>query len=227
MASQITGVSIVCSTVCSGEDQRNHQSSAYLIYLILPRYFHDKETLPALLAICKGNQPVTGRFPSQRVCDAEFWCFISWWSGSFVELTIELTVIQDAMAITWCHCNAALSLQWRHNERDGVSNHQLDECLLKRLFRCRSKETSKLRVTGLCEGNSPVTGEFPAQSTSNTETVSSWWRHHGYVPLGQSLFDVIGSGLQVFMSQSPSRPLWFVSNEHHGVLPLSSVVHSR
>ena len=49
------------------------------------------------------------------------------------------------------------------------------------LFRRRSKKTSKLRVTGLCEGNSPVTGEFPAQRTSklNAETVSIWWRHHG------------------------------------------------
>ena len=52
------------------------------------------------------------------------------------------------------------SLQWRHNERDGMSNHQC-HCLLNCLFRCRSKKTSKLRVTGLCEGNSPVTGEFP------------------------------------------------------------------
>ena len=30
MASQITGVPIVCSTVCSGADQRKHQSSASL-----------------------------------------------------------------------------------------------------------------------------------------------------------------------------------------------------
>ena len=44
--------------------------------------------------------------------------------------------------------------------------------------RCRSKKTSKFRVTGLCQWNSPVTGEFPAQRTSNTETVSIWWRHH-------------------------------------------------
>ena len=33
-------------------------------------------------------------------------------------------------------------------------------------------------VTGLCEGNSQVTGEFPAQSASNAENVSIWWRHH-------------------------------------------------
>ena len=35
-----------------------------------------------------------------------------------------------------------------------------------------SKKTSKLRVTGLCGGNSPVTGEFPAQMASNLENVS-------------------------------------------------------
>ena len=43
---------------------------------------------------------------------------------------------------------------------------------------CRSKKTSKVRVTGLCEGNSPCTGEFLAQSASNAENVSIWWRHH-------------------------------------------------
>ena len=71
-----------------------------------------------------------------------------------------------------------ISLQWCHNGRDGVSNHRRFDCLLNRLFRCRSKETPKLRVTGLCEGNSAVTGEFPSQRASNAENVFSWWRHH-------------------------------------------------
>ena len=44
--------------------------------------------------------------------------------------------------------------------------------------RRRSKKTSKLRVTGLCVGTSPETGEFPAQRASNAENVSIWWRHH-------------------------------------------------
>ena len=35
------------------------------------------------------------------------------------------------------------------------------------------------RVTGICEGNSPVTSGFPAQRASNAENVSIWWRHHG------------------------------------------------
>ena len=40
------------------------------------------------------------------------------------------------------------------------------------------ERTSKLRVTGLCAGNSPGTGEFPAQMASDAENVSIWWRHH-------------------------------------------------
>ena len=52
MASQITSVSIVCSTICSGADQRKHESSA-------------------LLALCEGNPPVSGGFPSQRANNAE------------------------------------------------------------------------------------------------------------------------------------------------------------
>ena len=71
------------------------------------------------------------------------------------------------------------SLRWRHNDHAGVSNHQPHGCLLNRLFRRKSKKTSKLRVTGLCTGNSPGTGEFPAQMSSYAENVSIWWRHHG------------------------------------------------
>ena len=46
-------------------------------------------------------------------------------------------------------------LLWRHNGHDGVSNHQPHDCLFNRWFRHRWKKTSKLRVTGLCQGNSP------------------------------------------------------------------------
>ena len=62
------------------------------------------------------------------------------------------------------------SLQWRYNGCDSG--------FLNRLFRHRSKKTSKLRVTGLCAGNSPEAGEFHAQMASNAENASIWWRHH-------------------------------------------------
>ena len=51
-----------------------------------------------------------------------------------------------------------IPLRWRHNERDGVSTHQPHYCLRNHLFRRRSKEASRLRITGLSVGNSPVTG---------------------------------------------------------------------
>ena len=69
------------------------------------------------------------------------------------------------------------TLQWRHFGCDGVLNLQPHHCFT-RLFRHRSKKASKLRVTGLCAGNSPVTGEFPVQIASNAESVSIWLRHH-------------------------------------------------
>ena len=75
--------------------------------------------------------------------------------------------------VWWC----AL-LQLRHHERDGASNHRRLDCLLNSLFSRRSKKTSKLRVTGLCAGNSPVNGEFSAQRASNAENVSIWLSYH-------------------------------------------------
>ena len=75
------------------------------------------------------------------------------------------------LVICWCHnctkvSNDRLkSLQWRHNECQGVSNHQRLECLLNRLFRRRSKKTSRLHATGLCEGN-------PGESTGDQWSLS-------------------------------------------------------
>ena len=77
--------------------------------------------------------------------------------------------------------NMVITLRWRHNGRDGVSNHQHHYCLLNRLFGCRSKKISKLRVTGLCVGTSPGTGEFSARMASNAENVSIWWSHHDFM----------------------------------------------
>ena len=49
----------------------------------------------------------------------------------------------------------AVAIQWRHNRCDGVSNHQPHDCLLNRLFRRRSKKTSKFRISGVCRGIHP------------------------------------------------------------------------
>ena len=86
----------------------------------------------------------------------------------------------DLVIFVWCSFSTrrVKSLQWRHNGRNCISNHQPHDHLLNCLFRRRSKKTSKLCVTGLCAGDSPITSEFPAQMASNGENVSIWLRHH-------------------------------------------------
>ena len=97
----------------------------------------------------------------QNIVCSHHWSY--WWPG--------INMVQIYQQIQqWSRS----TLQWRHNEHGGISNHQPHDCLLDR----RSKKTSKLRVTGLCEGNSLVTGKFPKQRASNAENVSIWWRHH-------------------------------------------------
>ena len=102
----------------------------------------------------------------------------SWWCQLWHARAVVMTA-SGVVGGGGTVCTSTIALRWRHNKHDGVSNHQPHDCLLNRLFRRRSKQASKLRVTGLCVGNSPGTGEFPAQRVSYAENVSIWWRHHG------------------------------------------------
>ena len=99
--------------------------------------------------------------------------------GAYTVMTTEHCYSNhDVDCVRCVYSWGAFSLRWRHNGHDGISNHQPHHCLLNLLFGCWSKKTSKLRGSGLCVGNSPGTGEFPAQMVSNAENVSIWWRHH-------------------------------------------------
>ena len=118
------------------------------------------------------------------------------------------------------------SSRWRHNERDGVSNYQPHDCLLNRLLRCKSKKTSKLRVIGLCAGNSPVTGEFPAQMASNAENVSIWWRHHGGGDIKCRCVDKDGHFTPVYSERSASLKV-LISNRAHWLDPIEGRVSVR
>ena len=53
----------------------------------------------------------------------------------------------------------------------------------------QKQKISKLRVTGLCAGNSPVTSELSAQMASSAENVPIWLRHHAKI-----LHTILGGG---------------------------------
>ena len=77
-------------------------------------------------------------------------------------------------------------LQLRHNDHDGVSNHQPHGCLLNRAFGRRSKKTSKLRATGLCAGNSswpvnsPHKGPVTRKMFPLDDVIMHKHRQHGH-----------------------------------------------
>ena len=97
------------------------------------------------------------------------------------------------------------------------------------LFGLSSNKTSKLRDTGLFAGNSPVTGEFPAQRASNGENVSIWWRHHIHllIPIkqckwkGPLVIQLVSSKLSRFSLTSTRRRPW----THRLLQWLHSAVH--
>ena len=94
------------------------------------------------------------------------------------DTTVQILVWQSPELSQW----TTLTLQWRYDGRDSVSTHQPHDCLLNRLFRRRSKKTSKLRVTGFCVGNSPHKGPvtrklFPLDDVIMSKVISiyNWW----------------------------------------------------
>ena len=83
---------------------------------------------------------------------------IQLFNGSVLMTPDSLYVIINTCSDeTECHY-ASITLRWRHNERDGVSNHHRLDCLLNHLFSAnqRKPQSSTVHVTGLCEGNPPV-----------------------------------------------------------------------
>ena len=106
-------------------------------------------------------------------------------SGSWVSLdlyvsiktiTIIIIIITTTTTTTTTTLSAhgiiTMTLQWA---RWGLKSTA--SLLFTQSF-FQSQKKSKLRVIGLCEENSLVAGEFPAQGASNAENVSFWWRHY-------------------------------------------------
>ena len=169
MASRITGVSIVHSNVCSGADQRKHQSSASLAFVRgihrspvnsphkrpVTRIMFPFDDVTMISHLRAKRLLLPWFLPGRHCLCIPVDTHISAWHKSQVHTgRVYLLYIYPHRPLEW-----NIALQWRHNDHDGVTNHKPHDCLLNRSFRRRSKKTSKFRVTGLCEGNSPVTSD--------------------------------------------------------------------
>ena len=111
------------------------------------------------------------------------------------------------MTWLWCHLRKVLTSHYNSIIMSALTSQITSITIVYSTVYSwrRSMKTSRLRVTGLCAGNSPVTGEFPAQrdsdvvcysdlqlglyraasrsvkqTNSDAENVSIWWRHHDF-----------------------------------------------
>ena len=182
IASQITSFTIVYSTVYSDADERKHQSSASLAFVwgihrgrvnSPHKWTVTRKMFPFddVIMICTVLVPYTGMQVNLFIVP-----------DNTDKLTTGTVSLRKTSHVYWVAIdivNWQRTLQWYHDERNGVSNHQRFQCSLNRLYRRRSKTTSKLCVAGHCEGNPLVTGGFPSQRTINAKNVSIWWRHRG------------------------------------------------
>ena len=140
--------------------------------------------------------------------------YITDWSGwsLFVMAVWSLLVIQslekkgchsDDFAVTGSsgvsHCNKLRSLQWRHNKRNGISNHRRHNCLPNHLSRRRKHQsfTSLAFVRGI--------HQWPVNS-----------QHKG--PVTQKMFPfnyviMCGQWLEAVTTKQSLQPAFHLGNE--------------
>ena len=101
-----------------------------------------------------------------------------WHSALTFECCHHTNIVTDG--ITGCHRSCRLcasifvsTIRMTSHERHVVSNHRPFDCLFNSL--CRP--TSKYTLPALCDGNSPVAGEFLAQRASNVEKLGHAPKH--------------------------------------------------
>ena len=68
---------------------------------------------------------------------------VTWNTNYINDLMQDLQLLQCVSNGVTAVCNRTLTLRWRHNELDGVSDHQSHDCLLNRLFGRRSKKKNQ------------------------------------------------------------------------------------
>ena len=125
-----------------------HLRMPYCVLFSYLSYLHT--TCVISLALCDSTYDVWQQMNKKRYAAV---CLYLLRKCAFHTIDLQTHNALNMHKYTTIHHFVTETLQWRYNEHDGVSNHQPSDCLVMRLFRCRSKKTSKLRVTGLFDGN--------------------------------------------------------------------------
>ena len=92
---------------------------------LLPSWWrHQMETFSALLALCEGNSPVTGEFPSQRPVVRSFDVFFDLCPNKRLSKQSWGWWFETPWRSLWCHCNVQSARDWVFLRRLGSKPDQ-------------------------------------------------------------------------------------------------------
>ena len=138
MASQITSLTIVCSTVYSGSDQRKHQSSASLVFL---------QGIHQWPVNYPHKWPVTRKCFHLMMSSCSICSQVKAWTKS---LPIADTAASIVLALThkWHGMSTGLLVLVSHlHSHWGITFHLQLNCFFKGCIRLTTEASSKLWIT--------------------------------------------------------------------------------
>ena len=151
-------------------------------------------TLSIFLSLREGDLTVTFRFLSHTDRNLEFrWALLLLWTCcTMSRIAGELRSHQSHKGMGQI---VRFRIIWRVHYNDAMASKIICDSIVYSIVcsgadwtnqtkttTTTTKQTSKLRVTGLCEGTSPVSDEFPSQKASYAENFPIWCRHHVVKP---------------------------------------------
>ena len=170
----------------------------YLLHGLFMRRLKKTQT-PKLCVtgLCEENPPVTGGSPHKRPVTRKMFPFddviMKCYSSPqmhivhYHEGVADPVNTEDGLAVLGVLFEVSIrpyTLQWRHNEHNGVLNHRFFDYLLNRLFRHRSKKTSKPASLAFVRGNwpmkSPHKGPVTPKMFSFDDVIMYTRNHSGY-----------------------------------------------
>ena len=138
-------------------NKKSNRNIYIYIYVYIRGLWSQKQVSQAGIINCIPQH----QSPRIYVCDLVRKKDGTYWICPFILPEWNTTCQNESLGMRYCYNIADIpsliiltlydiTLQWRHNGCDSVSNHLPHDYLLNRLFRRRWKKTSKLSVTGLC-----------------------------------------------------------------------------
>ena len=167
---------------------------------------HQVETFSALLAICAGNSPVPGEFPTQRPATRSFDVFFDLRLNKRLSKQSRGWWFETLSHPLWRHCNATwqapshglyqywFCFYWIHTNKWWWNQKKIQAVSLQWRHLCvvsfqitghstvcsaKNQTTNKnIKASNYWHGNPPVSSWFPSQTAGNAENLSMSWQHH-------------------------------------------------